>query len=150
MRLLLWCEPWNFIVSFSPLGVFLPGMVDPSQCRNKDGALNKPLCLAWSSSGRNHYIALVGIKGGSDVVSIDWEWDCCNSCALAVELLQTCNEPLILSLVLVCDISSMIVLEIVVCSFIQYHKYICIADEFKSNLTVHCLYHWFISMVLCH
>ena len=44
-------------------GVFLPGLVEPDLCRGKDGQLNKPLCLAWSSNGHNHYIALVGVKG---------------------------------------------------------------------------------------
>ncbi|KAK3102693.1 hypothetical protein FSP39_013188 [Pinctada imbricata] len=44
-------------------GVFLPGFVEPDQCRSRDGSLNKPLCIAWSSSGRNHYIPLVGVKG---------------------------------------------------------------------------------------
>lgn len=42
---------------------FLPGLVPEEQCRGKDGALNKPICIAWSSSGRNHYLPLVGIKG---------------------------------------------------------------------------------------
>ncbi|XP_034411424.1 deubiquitinating protein VCIP135 [Cyclopterus lumpus] len=41
---------------------FLPGLVAEEQCRGKDGTLNKPICIAWSSSGRNHYIPLVGIK----------------------------------------------------------------------------------------
>nr|XP_057924890.1 deubiquitinating protein VCPIP1 [Doryrhamphus excisus] len=41
---------------------FLPGLVAEEQCRAKDGKLNKPICIAWSSSGRNHYIPLVGIK----------------------------------------------------------------------------------------
>ncbi|XP_060086335.1 deubiquitinating protein VCPIP1-like [Ylistrum balloti] len=44
-------------------GVFLPALVEPEACRSRDGTLNKPLCIAWSSSGRNHYIPLVGIKG---------------------------------------------------------------------------------------
>ena len=44
-------------------GVFLPGFVKPQDCRSKEGVLNKPLCIAWSSSGRNHYIPLVGVKG---------------------------------------------------------------------------------------
>lgn len=48
-----------FVVS----GVFLPGLVSPEMCKGKDGTLNKPLCIAWSSSGRNHYIPLVAIKG---------------------------------------------------------------------------------------
>lgn len=43
-------------------GVFLPGFVPPEQCRGKDGSLNKPLCVAWSSSGHNHYIPLVAVK----------------------------------------------------------------------------------------
>ncbi|XP_028328598.1 deubiquitinating protein VCIP135 [Gouania willdenowi] len=41
---------------------FLPGLVAEEQCKGKDGKLNKPICIAWSSSGRNHYIPLVGIK----------------------------------------------------------------------------------------
>ncbi|CAH1785484.1 unnamed protein product [Owenia fusiformis] len=44
-------------------GLFLPGLMEPAKCRGKDGTLNKPLCLAWSNSGRNHYIALVAVKG---------------------------------------------------------------------------------------
>ncbi|XP_076471007.1 deubiquitinating protein VCPIP1-like isoform X2 [Babylonia areolata] len=42
--------------------VFLPGLLTPDQCRNKDGVLNFPLCIAWSSQGRNHFIPLVGIS----------------------------------------------------------------------------------------
>ncbi|XP_041365436.1 deubiquitinating protein VCPIP1-like isoform X2 [Gigantopelta aegis] len=45
-------------------GVFLPGLVAPEKC-TKGGILNKPLCIAWSSCGRNHFIPLVGIKGSS-------------------------------------------------------------------------------------
>lgn len=41
---------------------FLPGLVPEEQCKGKDGKLNKPICIAWSSSGRNHYVPLVGIK----------------------------------------------------------------------------------------
>ncbi|XP_061549916.1 deubiquitinating protein VCPIP1 [Phycodurus eques] len=41
---------------------FLPGLVAEERCRAKDDKLNKPICIAWSSSGRNHYIPLVGIK----------------------------------------------------------------------------------------
>ncbi|KAG9478871.1 hypothetical protein GDO78_012502 [Eleutherodactylus coqui] len=43
---------------------FLPGLIPVENCKGKDGQLNKPICIAWSSSGRNHYIPLVGIKGG--------------------------------------------------------------------------------------
>lgn len=42
--------------------VFLPGLSSPETCSNKNGKLNPPLCLAWSSSARNHYIPLVPIK----------------------------------------------------------------------------------------
>lgn len=42
--------------------LFLPSLIEVSECRGKTGSLNKPLCIAWSSSGRNHYIPLVGIK----------------------------------------------------------------------------------------
>ncbi|KAM9307851.1 deubiquitinating protein VCPIP1 [Gastrophryne carolinensis] len=42
---------------------FLPGLIPVENCKGKDGQLNKPICIAWSSSGRNHYIPLVGIKG---------------------------------------------------------------------------------------
>lgn len=51
-------------------GVFLPGLVPPEQCKGKDGTLNKPLCIAWSGSGRNHYIPLVAIKGTVDKVIV--------------------------------------------------------------------------------
>uniref|UniRef100_A0A8C5PTD0 Deubiquitinating protein VCPIP1 n=1 Tax=Leptobrachium leishanense TaxID=445787 RepID=A0A8C5PTD0_9ANUR len=44
---------------------FLPGLIPVASCKGKDGQLNKPICIAWSSSGRNHYIPLVGIKGAS-------------------------------------------------------------------------------------
>ncbi|XP_044279844.1 deubiquitinating protein VCPIP1 isoform X2 [Varanus komodoensis] len=44
---------------------FLPGLVPQEKCMGKDGMLNKPICIAWSSSGRNHYIPLVGIKGAA-------------------------------------------------------------------------------------
>lgn len=43
-------------------GVFLPAMLKPEQCKNKEGVLNSPLCIAWSNQGRNHFIPLVGIK----------------------------------------------------------------------------------------
>ncbi|XP_061587627.1 deubiquitinating protein VCPIP1 [Cololabis saira] len=41
---------------------FLPGLVAEERCRGKDGRLHRPICIAWSSSSRNHYIPLVGIK----------------------------------------------------------------------------------------
>lgn len=41
---------------------FLPALIEPKLCRGKSGELNKPLCIAWSSNGHNHYIPLVGIK----------------------------------------------------------------------------------------
>lgn len=41
---------------------FLPSLVDPDGCRGRSGELNKPLVIAWSSQGRNHYIPLVGVK----------------------------------------------------------------------------------------
>ncbi|XP_033112608.1 deubiquitinating protein VCIP135-like [Anneissia japonica] len=43
-------------------GVFLPIFHETAACSTK-GILNKPLCIAWSSSARNHFIALVGVKG---------------------------------------------------------------------------------------
>lgn len=42
---------------------FLPGLIPAEKCTGRDGHLNKPICIALSSSGRNHYILLVGIKG---------------------------------------------------------------------------------------
>ncbi|XP_043221105.1 deubiquitinating protein VCPIP1-like [Amphibalanus amphitrite] len=43
--------------------LFLPALVPPDQCRSgASRQLNSPLCLAWSSAGRNHYIALVPVK----------------------------------------------------------------------------------------
>ena len=43
-------------------GVFLPSLVAVDDCRGEDGDLHRPLCIAWSSSARNHYIALVSIR----------------------------------------------------------------------------------------
>uniref|UniRef100_A0A2C9M7I9 ubiquitinyl hydrolase 1 n=1 Tax=Biomphalaria glabrata TaxID=6526 RepID=A0A2C9M7I9_BIOGL len=43
--------------------IFLPCFSSPSECMNKDGVLNTPICIAWSSPGRNHFIPLVGVKG---------------------------------------------------------------------------------------
>ncbi|GFO30372.1 deubiquitinating protein vcip135-like [Plakobranchus ocellatus] len=43
--------------------IFLPYFSPPSACMNKEGKLNSPLCIAWSSMGRNHFIPLVGVKG---------------------------------------------------------------------------------------
>ena len=48
-------------------GTFLPTMHAPEECCFKDasGTLrpNSPIVIAWSSSGRNHFIPLVPIKG---------------------------------------------------------------------------------------
>ena len=44
--------------------VFLPALVSPNECKGKSKELNLPLCLAWSSSARNHFIPLVGVQGG--------------------------------------------------------------------------------------
>lgn len=44
-------------------GIFLPALIPEDLCRSKDNLLNKPLAVAWSSPGRNHFIPLVGIKG---------------------------------------------------------------------------------------
>jgi hypothetical protein len=46
--------------------VFLPALVNPDECKGKSKELNMPLCLAWSSSARNHFIPLVGIEGGEE------------------------------------------------------------------------------------
>lgn len=43
-------------------GIFLPALIPEHKCK-KDNILNKPLAVAWSSSGRNHFIPLVGVKG---------------------------------------------------------------------------------------
>jgi deubiquitinating protein VCIP135 len=48
----------------SVAAVFLPALVNPEECKGKTKELNLPLCLAWSSSARNHFIPLVGIEGG--------------------------------------------------------------------------------------
>lgn len=48
-------------------GIFLPALCQPSECTSKDTGgqlkLNSPIVVGWSSSGRNHYIPLVPIKG---------------------------------------------------------------------------------------
>ena len=43
-------------------GIFLPVLIPKEKCM-RDNILNKPLAVAWSSSGRNHFIPLVGVKG---------------------------------------------------------------------------------------
>ena len=43
-------------------GIFLPALIPVEQCKSKDGQLNKPLAIAWSSQGRNHFVPLVGVK----------------------------------------------------------------------------------------
>jgi len=43
--------------------VFLPALVHQDECKGKSKELNLPLCLAWSSSARNHFIPLVGVQG---------------------------------------------------------------------------------------
>ncbi|XP_068722589.1 deubiquitinating protein VCPIP1-like [Montipora capricornis] len=43
-------------------GIFLPALIREEKCM-RESILNKPLAVAWSSSGRNHFIPLVGIKG---------------------------------------------------------------------------------------
>lgn len=42
-------------------GTFLPALLPPDKCKSQ-GIINKPLVIAWSSSARNHYVPLVGIK----------------------------------------------------------------------------------------
>lgn len=48
-------------------GIFLPALHTPEDCCSKDasGAMkpNSPIVIAWSTSGRNHFIPLVPIKG---------------------------------------------------------------------------------------
>lgn len=44
-------------------GVFLPVLHTPEECSSKDGRINSPIAIAWSNSGRNHFIPLVPIKG---------------------------------------------------------------------------------------
>lgn len=55
--------------------LFLPSLVEPERCRG--GPLNRrnpPLCLSWSSSGRNHYIPLVGVRMGKRATSLYRHW----------------------------------------------------------------------------
>ena len=48
-------------------GIFLPALHPPHDCSSKNSTgklkLNSPIVVAWSTSGRNHYIPLVPIKG---------------------------------------------------------------------------------------
>ena len=41
--------------------IFLPVLVPLEECKSKE-SLNKPLVIAWSSSARNHYVPLVGVR----------------------------------------------------------------------------------------
>lgn len=43
--------------------IFLPALVSVDKCTSTDGSLNKPIVIAWSSKGHNHFVPLVGIKG---------------------------------------------------------------------------------------
>ena len=43
-------------------GTFLPTLFPPEQC-SQGGQLNSPIAIAWSSSGRNHFIPLVPVRG---------------------------------------------------------------------------------------
>ena len=43
-------------------GTFLPTLTTPSECKGKDGTLNKPIIVGWSSKARNHFVPVVGIK----------------------------------------------------------------------------------------
>ena len=43
--------------------VFVPALVPMEKCKGIDGTLNKPIVIAWSSKGHNHFVPLVGIKG---------------------------------------------------------------------------------------
>lgn len=58
--------------------VFLPALVNPDECKGKSKELNLPLCLAWSSSARNHFIPLVGVQGGEQDHLL-----CSNACVVA-------------------------------------------------------------------
>ena len=41
---------------------FLPVLIPPEKCKGKEKKhLNKPLVIAWSSLGRNHFVPLVGL-----------------------------------------------------------------------------------------
>lgn len=53
-------------------GIFLPALIPEDKCKSKDNTLNKPLAVAWSSSGRNHFIPLVGVKGKPMPKLPDW------------------------------------------------------------------------------
>ena len=42
-------------------GIFLPVLVPSENCKFQQ-SLNKPLAIAWSSSARNHFVPLVGVR----------------------------------------------------------------------------------------
>ena len=49
-------------------GLFLPALHEPAECRSQDSASGKmrphsPIVVAWSNSGRNHFVPLVPIRG---------------------------------------------------------------------------------------
>ena len=43
-------------------GTFLPALVPADLCKTKDGKLIPPLAIAWSNSGRNHYIPMINVR----------------------------------------------------------------------------------------
>jgi len=53
-------------------GTFLPALVPVHLCKNKDGRCIPPLAIAWSNSGRNHYIPLVNIQNKQPAQIPSW------------------------------------------------------------------------------
>ena len=53
-------------------GTFLPALVSVDECLRKDGKLIPPLAIAWSNSGRNHYIPFVNIRNKQPAKVPSW------------------------------------------------------------------------------
>ncbi|RZF48111.1 hypothetical protein LSTR_LSTR002177 [Laodelphax striatellus] len=59
--ILLLDNPSGMNTSADYSALFLPGLSSPESCRKK-GVSNPPICVAWSSAARNHFIPLVPVK----------------------------------------------------------------------------------------
>ena len=47
---------------------FLPILVGPSDCRDKNNRPNPPLTIAWASQGRNHFIPILPVRNTEPVI----------------------------------------------------------------------------------
>ena len=52
-------------------GLFLPILINPDECKDKNGVKNPPILIAWNSRARNHFVPLVGIEDAPCSIPFD-------------------------------------------------------------------------------